>query len=202
MSLYQFLESRICAGRMDAVAIARANKAIRLLPRKIGLMLSRTSQPDGKICRAGRLTATGIEFRTASAMVNMHHRHHASPVGHLFSGAVYDGDVMCGAVIAGRPESRHLDDGDTVELLRVVSDGTRNVCSKAYGWAVREARRRGYSRVITYTLPEEGGASLRAAGFVQDAVVAGGSWHRDTRMRKDNHPTGKKIRWFKQLRGQ
>lgn len=202
MSLYQFVESRIRLGRMDAVAISRANRSVRLLPREIGLMLSRPSKPEGMKARTGKLIAAKVEFRIASAMVNMHHRHHASPIGHLFSGAVYDGDVICGAVIAGRPVSRHLDDGATVELLRVVSDGTRNVCSKAYGWAVREARRRGYSRVITYTLPEEGGASLRAAGFIQDAIVDGGTWHRDKRARNDNHPTGRKVRWIKQLKGQ
>ena len=38
----------------------------------------------------------------------------------------------------------------------------------------------GYDRIFTYTLPEEGGASLRAAGFKLDKTDAGNSarmWH-------------------------
>jgi hypothetical protein len=38
----------------------------------------------------------------------------------------------------------------------------------------------GHDPIITYTLPTEGGASLRAAGFVVDKASAGGEsrrWH-------------------------
>lgn len=200
MSLYQFINSRILMGRMHPVAVSRANRAVRMMPREEGVQLCRPSfQGEDNPLRTGKLTADQIHFRDACSMVNMYHRHHASPVGHLFSGAVFDGDVMCGAVIVGRPVSRHLDDGKTVELLRVVSDGTRNVCSKAMGWAVREAKRRGYSRVITYTLEEESGASLRATGFVADGRSEGGSWSSRSRRRVDRHPTSPKIRWARIL---
>lgn len=49
-----------------------------------------------------------------------------------------------------------------------------------YGAARRAARAMGMQPIYTYTLPEEGGASLRAAGFRLDKDDAGGSaamWH-------------------------
>ena len=60
---------------------------------------------------------------------------------------------------------------------------------------------RGYRKLITYTLPEEGGASLRAAGFKLDKSDAGGSaamWHnRDGRTVEPvgNDLIGGKWRW-------
>lgn len=201
MSLYQFINSRVRMGRMNPVAVARANRAVRLLSRSDGLQLCRPDLPSGvSPVREGRLTASAIAFRGACAMVNMYHRHHASPVGHLFSGAVFQGDVICGAIIVGRPVSRHQDDGATVELLRVVSDGTRNACSKAMGWAIKEARARGYERVLTYTLETEPGTSLRAVGMTQTGMSEGGSWDVPSRRRApDRHPTGRKQRWEKRL---
>jgi hypothetical protein len=54
----------------------------------------------------------------------------------------------------------------------------------------------GYTRFITYTLPEESGASLRAVGATQEAVVTGGGWNRNGRQREER-PIYKerKIRW-------
>lgn len=195
MSLFSFIHSRIAMGRMGVIAVSRANRAVRRLHVDDRLTLCRPDATDSS-ARSGKLVACEIQFRDACAMVNMHHRHHASPVGHLFSGGVFDGNMLCGAVIAGRPVSRHLDDGKTIELTRVVSDGTRNASSKAMGWAIREARRRGYERVITYTLESENGASLRATGFRESARSAGGSWSRPSRAREtDRHPVCAKRRW-------
>lgn len=174
MSLFHFVQSRIQMGRMDPIATSRASRAVRKLTTEQRLTLCHPGKPRPVATGAGRLDAHEITFRDACALVNMHHRHHASPVGHLFSGGVFSGGSLCGAVIAGRPVARYLDDGATVELLRVVSDGTRNACSKAMGWAIREARRRGASRVITYTLENEPGGSLRAVGFRETGLSRGG----------------------------
>jgi hypothetical protein len=49
-----------------------------------------------------------------------------------------------------------------------------------YGACRRTAKAMGYQAVYTYTLPEEGGASLRAAGFRLDKENAGSKasdWH-------------------------
>ena len=100
-----------------------------------------------------------------------------------------DGDAMpsriVGVVIAGRPVARHLDDGWTLEVTRLCTDGTANACSKLYAAAGRAARALGYTRLITYTLPAEGGASLRAAGWRLVGQRGGGNWNRARRPRRD-----------------
>jgi hypothetical protein len=63
--------------------------------------------------------------------------------------------------IVGRPVARHLDDGWTREVTRLCTDSTPNACSKLYGAAWQAAKSLGYIRLITYTLPDEGGASWR-----------------------------------------
>ena len=68
-----------------------------------------------------------------------------------------------GVVIVGRPVSRYLDDGWTLEVNRLCTDGSRNACSMLYGAAWRAARAMGYKRLITYILESECGASKRAA---------------------------------------
>ena len=90
-----------------------------------------------------------------------------------------DDDAVRGVAIVGRPVARMLDDGATVEILRVCTDGARNACSMLYGAARRTARSLGYTRIVTYTLPEEGGASLRAAGFRCEGAAGDTSrgWH-------------------------
>ncbi len=103
MSLYQFVESRIRMGRMDPVAVARANRAVRRLHTEDRLILCHPRFTGMHPARVGKLEAREVAFRDACAAVNMLHRHHGSPVGHLFSGGVFDGDVLCGAVISGRP---------------------------------------------------------------------------------------------------
>lgn len=69
-----------------------------------------------------------------------------------------------------------------------------NACSMLYGAAAREARRRGFARIITYTLQTEPGDTLKAAGWQTVAPVRGRSWA-GTRDRVDDHDTGDKWRW-------
>lgn len=64
-----------------------------------------------------------------------------------------------------------------------------------YGAAWRAAKALGYKRLVTYTLPEEGGASLRAAGWRLVGECGGGSWSRESRPREDKHPIQMKYRW-------
>jgi hypothetical protein len=70
-----------------------------------------------------------------------------------------------------------------------------NACSILYGYVCREAFERGYSRVISYTMRYESGASLRVAGFYLVATSHGGSWNRSGRPRRDRRPSGPKVRW-------
>src|SRR5690606_13651728 len=97
--------------------------------------------------------------------------------------------------IVGRPVSRMLQDGWTAEVTRCCTDGARNACSLLYRAAWRAARAMGYLRLITYTLPKEGGASLRGAGWTCIGIAGGGSWSRRARPRVDTHPKQRKLRW-------
>src|SRR5262245_30476852 len=136
-----------------------------------------------------------MTLREARAYVERHHRHHHAPQGGLFAIGAANGEDIVGVAIVGRPVARRLDDDFTAEISRVCTDGTRNVCSLLYAACWRAARAMGYRRLVTYTLPHEGGASLRASGFEVVAQTRGGSWSRAARPRVDLHPTQSKLRW-------
>jgi len=127
--------------------------------------------------------------------VEQNHRHHRAPQGGIFAIAVAEDGEIRGVAIVGRPVARNAQDGWTAEVTRVCTDGSRNACSMLYGAAWRAARAMGYRKLVTYTLPEEGGASLRGAGWKCIGQAGGGSWHRKTRPRVDTHPTQEKLRW-------
>lgn len=142
------------------------------------------------------MRVTPIELSEANAFVSKFHRHHKPVVGHKFSIAVSN-DVVCGVAIVGRPVSRHLDNGLTLEVNRCCTDGTRNACSMLYAAAWKAAKALGYIRLITYTLPEEGGASLRGAGWILVGLRGGGNWNVKSRPRIDTAEmlSGQKNLW-------
>jgi hypothetical protein len=111
------------------------------------------------------LALVPVSFETACEFVREHHRHHTPPVGHKFSIGVGDGELLVGVAIVGRPVARHYDNGTTLEVTRVATDGTHNACSMLYAAAWRAAKALGYRRLITYTQADESGSSLRAAGW-------------------------------------
>jgi hypothetical protein len=114
-------------------------------------------------------------------------------VGAKFAIAVHNGEEIVGIVIVGRPVSRILDDGWTLEVTRLCTiDGARNAASMLYRAAWRAARAMGYRRVITYILGSENGTSLKAAGFREIGKAGGGSWNRPNRFRIDTHPLEQK----------
>ena len=143
------------------------------------------------------LQVVPCDLKTANEFVRRLHRHSRPVVGHKFAvavaarlpigdarpgGAGYGMHMDCivGVAIVGRPVAPRLDDGKACEITRLCTDGTPNACSMLYGAARRALRAMGYETIITYTLPEEGGASLRAAGFILDKADAGGcaaDWH-------------------------
>lgn len=129
-----------------------------------------------------------LSFRRACQAVDALHRHHRRPQGHKFSlGAMtFSGDLV-GVAVVGRPVARGFDDGLTVEVTRLATDGTANSCSLLLGAAWRTARAAGYRRIITYTQEGESGASLRAVGWRivgQRRPRAG--WDCPTRPRRGN----------------
>lgn len=112
------------------------------------------------------LYLTPVSFADACMFVTVHHRHHQRPVGHKFSIGVATDGRLVGVAIVGRPVSRVIQaEGDTLEVIRTATDGTRNANSMLYGAAWRATQALGYRRLITYTQEGESGSSLRAAGF-------------------------------------
>jgi hypothetical protein len=148
------------------------------------------------------LHVTPLELIEANRLVSMWHRHHQPTVGHRFSlGCVDDEGVIHGACIVGRPVARLAGSPrDVAEVVRLVTDGTPNACSILYGAAARTAKAMGFLRIQTYTLPEEGGASLRASGWTCEGLAGGGQWvHTDGKPRRADQPTSIKHRWTKAL---
>ena len=99
-----------------------------------------------------------ISLKEANSFVENYHRHHPKVQGHKFSISAYHNGELCGVAIVGHPQGRFLDDGLTLEVLRLCTDGTRNSCSFLYGRCAKIAKDMGYRKIITYIL-ESGGVS-------------------------------------------
>jgi len=145
------------------------------------------------------LRAKWCSQREANTLVEQLHRHHQPSQGDIFRVAAVDSDGCHGVVQVGRPVSRMLDDGETVEVIRLATDGSKNVCSFLYSRAARIAQEMGFKKIITYILETEPGTSLRASGWTCEGAAGGGSWSVPSRPRADKAPTCKKQRWSKQL---
>jgi hypothetical protein len=141
------------------------------------------------------LCVVPISLGEANAFVAEHHRHHKPVVGHKFSVAVAKGEKVVGVAIIGRPVARARDDGWTLEVTRLCTDGTPNACSALYAAAWRAARAMGYRRIGTYILKEEPGSSLKAAGWKSIHETPGRSWDVPSRPRVDKHPLGQRVLW-------
>lgn len=137
-----------------------------------------------------------ITLRAANVFVKEHHRHHPQVRGCKFCLALLNDKELHGVVIAGRPLSRHLDDGFTLEITRLCTDGIKNGCSKLYSRTFKIGSLMGYKRVITYTLKSESGVSLRASGWTAVGSSRGLSWNSKGRPRS-KHSLGPKVLWEK-----
>ena len=131
------------------------------------------------------LSLTPVSLSEANAFVARCHRHHKPVVGHKFSiGCMADGRLV-GVAIVGRPVSRYLDNGLTLEVNRLCTDGTT--------W--RAARAMGYRKIVTYILDTESGASLRAAGWKCVGLAGGKRWTGSRRPAADIYPAQMKYRY-------
>lgn len=154
-----------------------------------------------------RLHIIPITQSEAFEFVTKYHRHHRKPVGSVFQiacAAQYDAcDIksrkeikiyeIAGVVIVGRPVARRLDNGYTLEVNRLCTDGTPNACSILYSAAWRAAKALGWTRLITYILSSENGASLYASNWKLIGERGGGTWNKPSRPRIDKHSIQKKM---------
>lgn len=190
-------------------------------PETPGRRTGDTTPPTPQNCDSGRVSATGatrrppgqttdtrgkngecevlnicpMTLKEANAFVEQNHRHHKPVVGHKFSIGCTDGEKIVGVAIVGRPVSRHLDDGWTLEVNRLCTDGTKNACSMLYAAAWRAAKAMGYKRLVTYILESESGVSLKAAGWKCVGKAGGLRWTGKRRPKVDLCPAQMKLRW-------
>ena len=138
-----------------------------------------------------------ISLKQANEFVSNHHRHNKPVAGHKFSIGLFDDERLISVAICGRPVARMADDGLTLEVLRVCTDATRNANSMLYSRVKKIAQIMGYQKVLTYTLTEESGASLRAVGAQKSGLVKPREWSRKKRKRNSQDVYKKeKIRWI------
>lgn len=117
----------------------------------------------------------------AGEFVRNFHRHNKPPRRVIFCIGASDGAQLVGVSMIGRPVARALDDGSTLEVRRlcVIDGAPKGTCSFLYARSWRAAAALGWSKLITYTLQSEGGASLRGAGWNQVAILGArdaGGW--------------------------
>ncbi len=148
------------------------------------------------------LKVVPLELVEANEFVRKYHRHHQPSQGHRFSiGSVDENGMLHSAAIVGRPVARLSGSPrEVLEVVRLVSDGTKNACSILYAAAARVGKELGYCRIQTYILEDEPGTTLKASGWIYEGVAGGGQWkHTDGKARRTDQPTGKKGRWAKSL---
>jgi len=144
-----------------------------------------------------------ITLKAANAYVALHHRHSRPVAGCRFCISAVDGDVVVAVAIVGRPVARAMDDGATAEVLRMcaTAEAPKGVNSMLYAACWRAWREMGGTRMLTYTLQSESGASLRGLkqqGWRPVAELSGRplGWVRSDGARQ-NHAiyAEPKIRW-------
>ena len=140
-----------------------------------------------------------ITVKAALKQVRAWHRHLPELQGGLFAVQVIAADGACiGVGVVGNPPRVWQGQGKAV-ISRVATEGAENACSMIYGALARAAKALGYREVWTYTLPDEPGTSLRAAGFVDCGMTDGGEWTRPSRKRNAAKRPEQKRRWRRAL---
>ena len=108
--------------------------------------------------------------------------------------------ALCNAACIVHRLARRLDDGYTLEVNRLCTNGTPNACSILYAAVYRAARAMGYTKVVTYILDTESGVSLKAAGYVCEGRAGGLEWNGERKPKMANqYPYQMKTRWVKKI---
>ncbi len=142
-----------------------------------------------------------VSLREANDFIEQFHRHNGrtNNDGGRFAIGLESAGELCGVAITGRPLARMLQNGLTAEVTRVCvrTDAPRGSNSKLYQACWRAWRAMGGRRLITYTLRDEGGASLRGAGWrIVGEVDPSRGWSRTSRHREWQPIYGQqKLRW-------
>jgi hypothetical protein len=141
-----------------------------------------------------------ITLQEANEFVANFHRHNKPTAGGRFSIGLEESGELVGVAIVGRPVARQVEHHFTAEVLRTCTRPTapKGAVSKLYAACWRAWRAMGGTRLITYTLKTESGASLRGAGWriVGEVAVTKDGWNRASRSREWQPVFGQqKLRW-------
>lgn len=125
------------------------------------------------------------------------HRHLPRVQGAMWCASVRRGSDVVGVALVGHPARMLATDDATLCVLRVaVIGGAHNACSMLYGACSKMAKASGCDNLVTYTLPDEPGTSLKAAGWVSDGLTDGGEHDRPSRRRPKAVDPRPKRRWW------
>lgn len=144
-----------------------------------------------------------IGLDEANDFVEQFHRHNGrtNRDGGKFAIGASTEVGMVGVAIVGSPLARMLQDGWTAEVTRLcVLDGApKGTCSFLYARCWRAWSAQGGAKLVTYTLADESGASLRGAGWrvvAQCKPRSAGAWNSRDRARDWKPIYGQqKLRW-------
>lgn len=143
-----------------------------------------------------------VRLTQANKFIEEYHRHNKGidHRSHRFTIGLYENNELIGVGVAGLPIARRLDDGKTLEILRVcVKNGFKNANSILYGRLARIGFLMGYENIITYTLQKESASSLKGVGAILDKELnrTSNSWNVKGRKREhQNIYEEKKYRWI------
>jgi len=147
--------------------------------------------------RSALMWVKPITLRKANDFVQAHHRHNrrTSRDGGKFAIAAEAGmgSDLVGVAIVGNPLSATYMNkeryGHVAEVLRTCTstDAPRGTVSFLYGACTRICREMGYDNLISYTLTDESGASLRGAGWVHvsDTKPCAPGWRKDDHLERE-----------------
>lgn len=156
------------------------------------------------------LKSVPIEYTAAIEWLAATHRHLPKITRDKYRVAVADALGLVGVAHVARPKARALDSGceiPTLEVIRVAviedPERAKNAVSFLLSRAAKIAQLMGYTRIITYILPHESGASLTAAGWTRDLTQPTPNkkrnWNTKARPREDSAHQEAKQRWVRHL---
>lgn len=145
-----------------------------------------------------RLRPWTVKRADALDFVKEVHRKLPRVQGAMWCISVRSGDAIVGVALVGWPSQAQTSaEIDHLRVLRVaVKEGYPNACSMLYGACWRAARAMGVDSMDTFTLLEEPGTSLRAAGWIEDGLTRGGEHARRDRPRAPAVDPSPKRRWW------
>ncbi len=154
-----------------------------------------------------RPSLTPITGKQAMQWVADTHRHLPKLQGALFAVAVREAGQIVAVGTAGNPPRVWQGTGRFV-ITRVAAkpvaadpgEHAKPYCTMIYGALCRAGKALGYREAWTYTLAEEPGTSLRAAGFEDMGLTRAEEWTRPSRTRAAAVRPEAKRRWRRVLR--